>query len=137
MAHYALYQKDVLTKEKILPLQAQLEKSFPNSFEAYYTSYLVKNNISTLEKSHSQAPQCHEAYASLVAHYYQRGETSKVKALCKKWLTSGVYATDILHWGYNALIGLDQNAIFLTDGDHYTYPLYLLQHGKQLVCVRN
>lgn len=132
MAHYALYQKEVLTKEEILPLQAQLEQAFPNSFETYYTAYLVNNNITTLEKAYAQAPQRHEAYAPLVAHYHQTGEMRKVKALCKKWLASSVYATDILHWSYNALVGLDQNAILLTDGDHYTYPLYLLQYGKQL-----
>jgi formylglycine-generating enzyme required for sulfatase activity len=132
MAHYVLYQKTELPKAKLTTLQAQLEAKFPNSFESYYTTYLLDNNSKLLQKAYDKAPERPETYPDLLAHYYQEGKNENVEKICSQWLASKAYDTNVLQWNYNVLVGLAKDAILLTDGDNYTHPLYLLQIGKQV-----
>lgn len=132
IAHQELFQRGRIDKEKLQAIQQQLNKAIPQTFEALYTAYLVNEEEQLLLKAYEKDSTRVETYAHLVANYYKKNEQGKAAAMCKKWLSAGAYHKDVLHWNYNALIGLAPKGILLTKGENYTFPLYLLQHGKQI-----
>jgi len=131
-ANYILLKKGKISLSNLEQINEALQKNLPKSFEAYFANYSLLKEINFLLKAHQLAPNRSEAYPDLILHYKINLQEEKVKELCQKWLDSGEYSTGLLHWNYNILAGLSQNAILLTEGDNYTHPLWLLQQGKKI-----
>lgn len=132
MAHKVLFQKGKLTQTQLDQVCINLQQAIPNTFEAYFAQYTSTNNAQLLQQAYQLAPFRTEIYPDLLRHYEQVQDYSKMKVLTKQWLDSGDYSSGLLQWNYNALIGLDDNAIILTEGENHTHPLWLLQYGKNI-----
>ena len=132
MAHQVLFEKGKIDQADLETVQMALEKAIPQSFEAYFARHAVSGDVEALRQAYDLAPERYETYADLIWHYTETFNTKQVRQLCAQWLASGEYSNGFLHWNYNALIGLEERAILLTQGDNYTLPLWLLQYGKNL-----
>ncbi len=57
------------------------------------------------------------------------GDRKLVAAICKEWYASGQYSSGLLNWNYNALMSVEDNALFFTQQESDTYPALLLQYA--------
>lgn len=108
-----------------------LTQQIPYTYEYYYLSYLHSGGDPTLHdhllKAYAIDPDRTEIYSHMINQSLIDGDKETYSKFCKLWKDSGEIATGILSWNYNALIGLEPNAILLTHGDNDTYPSWMLQ----------
>ena len=113
-----------------------IEAKITDTYEYHYLSYLNGRGdtslFSHLEKAFALDPSRAEVLSHMVAYYAIKGDETKMSTYNKLWLESGEISTGILNWNYNALIGLDKNAILLTYGDNDTYPAWMLQQVQDI-----
>ena len=57
------------------------------------------------------------------------GDRDQVAQICREWQRSGQCSPGVLSWCYNALMSLEINAVLVTQNDHDTYPIWLLQYA--------
>lgn len=57
------------------------------------------------------------------------GDREQVAQICREWQRSGQCSPGVLSWCYNALMSLENNAVLVTQNDHDTYPIWLLQYA--------
>jgi len=57
------------------------------------------------------------------------GDREQVAQICREWQRSGQCSPGVLSWCYNALMSLDVNALLVTQSEHDTYPIWLLQYA--------
>lgn len=111
-----------------------MEKQIPNSFEYNFVKWLNGNNNHSLfpylEKAHQLAPERTEPLMSLVYYYEIKGNYLLKAKYAKEYYDTGEFSPGVLNYGYNLLVGLDKNAIVLTEGDKDTDAILLLQNGK-------
>lgn len=128
-----------LTQNEVKPfdlneIYEQAIQVIPLTFEAHYLTYLqnswTEEGFAALLKAHYLAPKRYEAYHSLINYYEYKGDRNGVKDINQKWYDSGTYSAGILHWNYNLLMSLEDNAVVITAGDNDTYPVWLLQDIK-------
>lgn len=114
----------------------QLSEKITGTYEYEYLSYLNgKGNHDLyhhLEKAYVLDAGRTEIYSHMVNYHLIEGNEEEYSFFCKKWMESGEISSGILSWNYNALIGLEPNAILLTYGDNDTYPSWLLQEVDQV-----
>ena len=132
MAHQVLLEKGKISPTQLEQISQELQTALPQSFEAAFAKFIVNQDSKTLLKAYQLAPQRHELYPYLLEYYEQEQTTEKTGQLCQQWLASGEYSSGLLEWNYNALIGLEKNAVILTEGINHTHPLWLLQYGKNI-----
>ena len=129
---------NILTKEQnphdLQRIYKQIELNVKDTYEYHYLTYLNGGGNTALfphlEKAFDLDPKRTEVLSHLVAYYAIKGEASKMATFNKLWLESGEISSGILNWNYNALIGLEKNAILMTYGDNDTYPSWMLQQLK-------
>ena len=56
-------------------------------------------------------------------------DREQVAQICREWQRSGQCSPGVLSWCYNALMSLETNAVLVTQNDHDTYPVWLLQYA--------
>lgn len=112
----------------------QIQEAIPETFVQYYTTFAEapwgEERWENLFKAYHTAPNRPETYQSLMTYYELEGDIKKVAEFSQKWYDSGTYSAGILHWNFNLLMSLEDNAIVLTNGDNDTYPIWLLQNVK-------
>ena len=113
-----------------------IEANITDTYEYHYLTYLNGGSdtslFSHLEKAYALDPSRLEVLSHLVSYYAIKGDEDQMAMYNKLWLESGEISPGILNWNYNALIGLDQNAILLTYGDNDTYPSWMLQQVQAI-----
>jgi len=113
-------------------LDNALEKYPSNPILLYLkaTSILGKTNETEgqefLEKAISIDPNFIDPWFSLVPYYMAAEKSEKVDVALRKILESGVINDEIMDYNYNMLIGLEDNAIIITNGDNDTYPGWIM-----------
>ncbi|MCB1058622.1 MAG: hypothetical protein KDB65_00190 [Calditrichaeota bacterium] len=80
-----------------------------------------------LERAVAIDPNFLDPWFSLVTIYMSFGDDEKVNLALRKILESGYVHDDIYDYNYNVLIGLEQNAVLISNGDNDTYPVWILQ----------
>lgn len=60
------------------------------------------------------------------------GDRVGVQTICKEWYASGKCSPGLLHWNYNALMSVEQNALLFTQQESDTYPAMLLQYALEV-----
>lgn len=71
-------------------------------------------------------------YVNDIIRCQRAGQTDKIKEICKEWYSSGLYSYDLLSYCYNELVGLQENAIFVSGAYATLCYHYLLQYGAGL-----
>lgn len=79
-----------------------------------------------LEKAIALDPSFVDPWYLLVTHYMDSGDEELLDLALRRLLESGIIADEVMDYNYNMLIGLDDNAILITNGDNDTYPGWIL-----------
>ncbi len=101
--------------------------SFPQS----HIPTFPQSPIPTFPQSHIPSHKSNDYLSQAIQQELNR-DIKALQKTCKEWLDSGEYSPGLLQYNYNVLIGLAPNAILITNGENDTYPLWLLQHGKNV-----
>ena len=108
----------------------------PNTFEAHYLMYARdswnEENKKYLFQAYEIAPQRPESYHHFIAHYEMDRETDKIKEFVDKIYAAGKFSNGLLAWNYNVLQSVGEDGILITWGDNDTYPVWLMQYGKNI-----
>ena len=79
-----------------------------------------------LEEAVRIDPQYSDPWFSLVIVYMNNREEELLDVALKHLLESGAISDLVLDYNYNTLIGLEESAILITNGDNDTYPAWVL-----------
>ncbi len=108
-------------------------KKYPANPTILYLSSMLKHGASGgdvernyLERATQLDPEYMDPWFSLVIHYMTNDDDEHLKIALRKLLEGGAVADEILDYNYNMLVGLDKNAILITNGDNDTYPGFIL-----------
>lgn len=131
-----MFAKEGNDKYDLKVIAKNLKANLPNSFEDYYVSYKLENNPDLsyvhLQKAYDLDSNRYETWEAFITKAEKEGDTEAMKSLFEKWYRHEMYSPGLSTWNYNAIIGLDQNAIFITFGDNDTYPIWFLQTIKNI-----
>jgi hypothetical protein len=129
----SLNTKGINRFERLNNIVAQMEKRVPKSYEYHYIKWLNGNNdlslFPYLEKAHELAPQQPEPVMSLIYYYEITCDSVRRNQCIHDFYVLGDYSAGMLNYGYNLIIGLDQNAFIFTEGDKDTDAILILQQG--------
>ena len=130
----SLNTKGINRFQRLEKIVSNMENQIPNSFEYNFAKWLNGNNNHSLfpylEKAHKLAPERTEPLMSLVYYYETKGNYPLKAKYAKEYYDTGEFSPGILNYGYNMLVGLEKDAIVLTEGDKDTDAILLLQNGK-------
>lgn len=133
---YVNYTKQINNNDNLFAIIKIMEAQIPNTFEYNYLMYLNGgNNIKYAEyllKAYKIEPTNSIAYPSLVTYCDITGDTKLKNEVLIRWNNLGTYPTWKLYRAYNSLIGLDKNAIILSNGDNNVYAKQILQANQKI-----
>lgn len=79
-----------------------------------------------LEKAIAIDPNFVDPWFLMVTHYMETGDEERLDVALRRILDSGIIADEVMDYNYNMIIGLEENAILITNGDNDTYPGWIL-----------
>jgi len=79
-----------------------------------------------LERATELDPSFLDPWFSLVIHYMERGELERMDVALRRILENAAIYEEVMDYSYNMLLGLEENAILITNGDNDTYPGWIL-----------
>lgn len=136
MAQRAIYNLDGRQEsdfEELSAISKECYKAYPNSFMGNFLTFLASNDMSDnthLLKAYEINPDDPRTYDNLMID----GETSldmdKRKEFAIKYYESKDLHPGIVNWGYNMLMGIEDDAILFTNGDNDTYAVWVNQDVK-------
>ena len=80
-------------------------------------------------------------YDIWVCYLAKIGDDTRMQQLAKRYFDSGLYSEAVLRYNYNELAGMDNDGIYIGNGDVTIIPKWLIQNGmnqhrdKTIVCV--
>ena len=115
----------------LLELIDEMEKNIPNTYEFNLCKWMVGGFNMKLLPYLKKAAELGEGRTEHLDFLINIGEAERIIKdrdyySIKKYET-GQFSSGIINYNYNVLMGLDKNAILLTEGDNDTYPVWLLQ----------
>jgi hypothetical protein len=129
-----VYAERYAQRRDFIPLVKKGLKKYPSNPLLLYLGSMERNNESNnrqgleyLERAVSIDPNFLDPWFSLVTQYMLQNDDEKLDVALKRILESGYIRDDILDFNYNVLIGLEPNAVLITNGDNDTYPAWILQ----------
>jgi hypothetical protein len=81
-----------------------------------------------LERAIALDPDYTDPWFALVIHYMDMDDDDRLNLALRRLLESGIIADEVMDFNYNMLVGLEGNAILITNGDNDTYPGWILTH---------
>jgi len=103
-----------------------------DQFEYYYIKGMNSNreqSIGAFKKAYEIDPGRKEVHSWLFTHYVPQFNDEECTDLAKKMLANNIYSDANLKWNYNALLSVEENGVFISNGDMDGIPKWVLQYG--------
>ena len=140
------HQEDSTAKQVINEMEASIPDSYTFNFCAYRESVSGKgygDPKTYAEAALTKLPDDMQFldYDNWVCYLAMQGDEVRMKPMAKRYFDSGIYSEAVLRYSYNELAGMDENGIYIANGDAAIIPKWLIQEGmnihkdKTIVCV--
>lgn len=140
------HQEDSTAKQVIHEMEASIPDSYTFNFCAYRESVSGKgygDPKTYAEAALTKLPDDMQFldYDNWVCYLAMQGDEVRMKPMAKRYFDSGIYSEAVLRYSYNELAGMDENGIYIANGDAAIIPKWLIQEGmnihkdKTIVCV--
>ena len=141
------YQQEDTTARQVV---REMEAAIPNSYTFNYCAY--RESVSG--KGYGDPKTYAEAaltklpdnmqffdFDQWVCYLAMQGDETRMKTMAKRYFDSGLYSEAVLRYSYNELAGMDEDGIYIGNGDATIIPKWLIQEGmglfrdKTIVCA--
>lgn len=141
------YQQEDTTARQVV---REMEAAIPNSYTFNYCAY--RESVSG--KGYGDPKTYAEAaltklpdnmqffdFDQWVCYLAMQGDERRMKTMAKRYFDSGLYSEAVLRYSYNELAGMDEDGIYIGNGDAAIIPKWLIQEGmglfrdKTIVCA--
>lgn len=129
------YNKADTTANDVL---REMEKAVPGSYIYNYACY---RKYMGMEESHlyaraamKQLPETMDQndYDIWFCYAAQVGDEENMERIAKRYYNSGLYSPYVLQYNYNELQGMEENGIYIGNGDAILIPKWIMQYAKGL-----
>ncbi|MEZ5031211.1 MAG: hypothetical protein R2787_07410 [Saprospiraceae bacterium] len=128
--------QDTAYQAEVAKVVDEMGRAVPESFEyAYVRNWNAHEDPDArmwLDKAHAIDPSRPEVFSGYVTRCELEGQWEQMADYCRQWYNTHTLAPSLLHLAYNMLQSVDQNGILFTHGDNDTYPLWVLQHARNI-----
>lgn len=128
--------QDTVYQAEVAKVVDEMGRAVPESFEyAYVRNWNAHEDPDArmwLDKAHAIDPSRPEVFSGYVTRCELEGQWEQMADYCRQWYDTRTLAPSLLHLAYNMLQSVDQNGILFTHGDNDTYPLWVLQHARNI-----
>jgi hypothetical protein len=131
------HQEDTTARQAV----REMEAAIPGSYTFNYCAY----RESTSGKGYGDAKAYAEAalaklpdemqffdYDNWVCYLSMQGDEARMKPLAKRYFDSGIYSEVVLRYSYNELAGMEEDGIYIANGDAAIIPKWLIQEGMDM-----
>ena len=147
-AHYMSWfqQEDSTAKQVVHEMEQIIPNSYTFNFCAYRESVQGKgygDHKKYAEAALAKLPDEMQFfdYDNWVCYLAMQGDEVRMKPLAKRYFDSGIYSEAVLRYSFNELAGMDENSIYIANGDAAIIPKWLIQEGmgmhkdKTIICA--
>lgn len=129
------YNKADTTANDVL---REMEKAVPGSYIYNYACY---RKYMGMQESHlyaraamKQLPETMDQndYDIWFCYAAQVGDEENMERIAKRYYNSGLYSPYVLQYNYNELQGMEENGIYIGNGDAILIPKWIMQYAKGL-----
>lgn len=135
-ARYANMFVEAQSGFDLAAIVGEIQKTIPESWVAPYLNYVAAGRIpeaySQLLEAYKRAPEEQDLWPDMVTYYASTDQLQLQREMLEKWFDSGTYSPGLLQSAYNMLQSVEPQGVLLTWGDNDTYPLWMLQHVKNV-----
>ena len=112
-------------------IRKEINTLFPGSREAYYVNFRAQGwneeGVSYLKQAIAQDFENHSFLAEELVLAEVAGDRSLRRSLSKLLFEAKIIYPGLLNYAYNVLMSTGQEGILITEGEHSTIPLWILQ----------
>lgn len=145
--YMAWYQQEDSTARQVV---REMEAAIPDSYTFNYCAYResVSGKGYGVPKTYAEAALAKLPnemqffdYDNWVCYLAMQGDEARMRPLAKRYFDSGIYSETVLRYSYNELAGMDEDGIYIANGDAAIIPKWLIQEGmgkhkdKTIVCM--
>jgi len=145
--YMAWYQQEDSTAKQVVH---EMEAAIPDSYTFNYCAYResVSGKGYGVPKTYAEAALAKLPnemqffdYDNWVCYLAMQGDEARMRPLAKRYFDSGIYSETVLRYSYNELAGMDEDGIYIANGDAAIIPKWLIQEGmgkhkdKTIVCM--
>lgn len=139
-------QEDSTAKQVVGEMEAAIPNSYTFNFCAYRESVSGKGYGDPKKYAEAALAKLPNElqffdYDNWVCYLAMQGDEVRMKPLAKRYFDSGIYSEAVLRYSYNELAGMDEDGIYIANGDAAIIPKWLIQEGmgmhkdKTIVCA--
>lgn len=139
-------QEDSTAKQVVGEMEAAIPNSYTFNFCAYRESVSGKGYGEPKKYAEAALAKLPNElqffdYDNWVCYLAMQGDEVRMKPLAKRYFDSGIYSEAVLRYSYNELAGMDEDGIYIANGDAAIIPKWLIQEGmgmhkdKTIVCA--
>lgn len=145
--YMAWYQQEDSTAKQVV---REMEKVIPDSYTFNFCAYResVQGKGYGDPKTYAEAALAKLPdnmqffdYDNWVCYLAMQGDEGRMRPIAKRYFDSGIYSEAVLRYSYNELSGMDDDGIYIANGDAAIIPKWLIQEGmgvqkdKTIVCA--
>ena len=127
-------QEDSTAKQVVGEMEAAIPNSYTFNFCAYRESVQGKGYGEPKKYAEAALAKLPDElqffdYDNWVCYLAMQGDEVRMKPLAKRYFDSGIYSEAVLRYSYNELAGMDEDGIYIANGDAAIIPKWLIQEG--------
>ena len=139
-------QTDSTAKQVVREMEQTIPDSYTFNFCAYRESVQGKGYGDPRKFAEAALTKLPDEmqffdYDNWVWYLAMQGDEVRMKPLAKRYFDSGIYSEAVLRYSYNELAGMDEEGIYIANGDASIIPKWLIQEGmgmhkdKTIICA--